>query len=283
MSTALRIYQGKFGRVALLDMDKPLVVHAHPHCHVLLKADGADTRFAVKNRLYPLTYETAVLVNAWEPHSYAHRDEAPRTVILALYIEPGWLAALQQSLATSASPQFFARPCVEITPRIRKIADRLALQMLHQPDSSPADEELLCELMIAVIDCFSEWRSLRGASQRSDWVSDFRIRRAIGYLRSHVGDEFDMNEVARESGLSRAHFFRQFQRATHLTPNMYFNVLRMEAAIAGLTQSSDALGVLSCRLGFSAQSHFTRFFRNHLGIAPGEYRRVVDLFDQQRA
>jgi hypothetical protein len=45
MSTALRIVHGNFGRVALLDMDFSLVRHAHPHCHVLLKVEGADTQF----------------------------------------------------------------------------------------------------------------------------------------------------------------------------------------------------------------------------------------------
>jgi hypothetical protein len=35
MSTALRIAHGAFGRVALLDMDRSLVRHAHHHCHVL--------------------------------------------------------------------------------------------------------------------------------------------------------------------------------------------------------------------------------------------------------
>ena len=72
MSTALRIAHGAFGRVALLDMDRSLVRHAHPHCHVLIKADGADTQFAVGDDLVPLTDKQAVLINTWEPHAYVH-------------------------------------------------------------------------------------------------------------------------------------------------------------------------------------------------------------------
>ena len=53
MSTALRIAHGAFGRVALLDMDGSLVRHAHPHCHVLLKVEGADTQFIVGDKVYP--------------------------------------------------------------------------------------------------------------------------------------------------------------------------------------------------------------------------------------
>ena len=59
MSDALRIRNGEFGRVALLDMDRSLVRHAHPHCHVLLKVDGADTSFLVSDYVAPLTDETA--------------------------------------------------------------------------------------------------------------------------------------------------------------------------------------------------------------------------------
>ena len=43
MSSAVKIFQGRFGRVALLDMDAPLVGHAHHHCHILIKAGGQST------------------------------------------------------------------------------------------------------------------------------------------------------------------------------------------------------------------------------------------------
>jgi hypothetical protein len=97
MSSAVKIFQGRFGRVALLDMSAPLVGHAHPHCHILLKAGGTDSAFRVRGEVAPLLDDTAVLVNAWEHHAYEH--EAPagaNTLILALYIEPAWLAEIQR-------------------------------------------------------------------------------------------------------------------------------------------------------------------------------------------
>lgn len=36
MSTAQRVFHGEFGRVALLDMDQPLVTHSHHQCNVLV-------------------------------------------------------------------------------------------------------------------------------------------------------------------------------------------------------------------------------------------------------
>ena len=113
MSTALRIAHGAFGRVALLDMDRSLVRHAHPHCHVLIKADGADTQFSVGDARVPLTDTQAVLINTWEPHAYVHDRSRPRTIILALYIEPAWLKTFRPNWAASGAPGFFERPAGE--------------------------------------------------------------------------------------------------------------------------------------------------------------------------
>lgn len=281
MSTAIKIYQGRFGRVALLDMDAPLVRHAHHHCHVLIKASGADTFFSVRDELQPLTADTAVLVNAWEPHAYEHHNpDAPRTVILALYIEPPWLAELEHPLSLSLHPRFFPRSCVEISRRARQIADELAMEMWWSDEISAARlEGLLFDLMISVIDPFTEcWHSSVRCGRPP---ADPRIRRAIAHMRNHIGSEPDMDQLASQCGLSRAHFFALFRRCTNVTPQVYYNVLRMEAAISDLTRSDTLLSDISYDLGFSAPGHFTRFFRQHLGITPSEYRRVVDIYDPQ--
>src|SRR3984957_6602710 len=158
MSTALRIAHGAFGRVALLDMDWSLVRHAHPHCHVLLKVEGADTQFVVGDKVYPLTNQTAVLVNGWEPHSYVHDPERPRTLILALYIEPEWLMAFRPGWAASGAPGFFSQPSGDVSPRIRGLAMKLAARMMARPEARTAHEAALSDLMIAVIERFAPWR-----------------------------------------------------------------------------------------------------------------------------
>jgi AraC-like DNA-binding protein len=282
VSTAIKIYQGRFGRVALLDMDAPLVHHAHRHCHLLLKAAGPNTFFAVHDELQPLTDETAVLVNPWEPHAYRHHGNGgPRTVILAMYIEPDWLTRIRHPLAGVGHPQFFPQPCVQLSAHARKLAEELVLEMWWSDGiASGRLEGLLFELMISIIDPDRKWCELSQQMERaSRRPSDPRIRKAITYLRENTGIEPDMNRLAEHCGLSRAHFFALFHRCTGVTPNVYFNVLRMEKAIQDLSASGDSLTSISYDLGFSAPPHFTRFFRQHLGITPSEYRRVVELYD----
>lgn len=281
MSTAIRVLQGKFGRVALLNMDRPLVNHAHSQCHVLIKISGTDTFFSVRDRRYPLNDHTAVLVNTWEPHAYTHHHpNAPRTVILALYIEPLWLGEIENSLISSERPGFFPNTCVEIPKPVRTLSNSLAMQMLCGEHFS--DEYLksqLSNLMILVIDAFSQWRSFNHwKTEHLLQTQDFRIRQAISFMRANIGAEMDMDKLASEVCLSRAHFFKLFRQHTNLTPNLYSNILRVEAAIHGLTHTQQSMMSLSDSLGFSAQSHFTRFFQQHTGVIPSQYRKVVDNY-----
>jgi AraC family transcriptional regulator len=277
MSSALRIMHGAFGRVALLNMDRRLVRHAHPHCHVLLKVDGEDTQFLVGDALAPLTDTTAVLINAWQTHAYVHDPARLDALILALYIEPDWLHAFRPNWEASSAPGFFERPAGEITPQIRRLAHELAEEMVRASTASADSEDLLSSLMIAVIERFTPWKSI-GASlweRARTQLIDRRIRRSITLMRADPSASLDIEMLAREAGLSRAHFFRMFEQSTGLSPHVFLNVLRVETAVGSILDSNDNLAAISDRLGFSAPAHFTRFFRDHVSVSPSEFRSVV--------
>jgi hypothetical protein len=202
MSKALRLASGPFGRVALLDMDRSLVRHAHPHCHVLLKIDGDDTQFLVGDRIAPLTDTQAVLINAWETHAYVHDPARRNAMILALYIEPEWLRQFRPNWIASGAPGFFARPAGEVDARIRRLTLDLAGEMVHGDPAGGAREFLLSELMIAVI-------------------------------------------------------------------------RRVEKAVVKVVASQAPLAEIGAWLGFQSPGHFSRFFRDHVSVAPREFRSVL--------
>ncbi|MDI4654913.1 AraC family transcriptional regulator [Xanthobacter autotrophicus] len=274
MSNALRIAHGAFGRVALLDMDRSLVRHAHPHCHVLLKVEGADTTFAVGEGIVPLTDRTAVLVNGWEPHAYVHDPERPKTVILALYIEPDWLKTFRPGWGASGIPGFFEQPCGEISPRIHRLAHDLAEEMMARPNAKATHEALHADLMIAVVERFTPWRSFSIRALDGQRRMDWRIRRVVEGMRANLADDVDTTAMAKEAGLSRAHFFRLFEASTNVPPRIYLNVMRVEAAVAAVTAEDGSFTDIGERLGFAAPSHFTRFFRDHTGVTPSAFRTI---------
>jgi transcriptional regulator GlxA family with amidase domain len=156
----------------------------------------------------------------------------------------------------------------------------LATIMLADPGASAEQEQLLSDLMISVIERFTPWRTLsqnRLETGRNRDSFDWRIRRAVNLIRTTPQIARDVETLAREVGLSRAHFYRLFERSTRMTPHLYLNLLRMELAVNSVVHTDDTLSTVSESLGFSAPGHFTRFFRDHAGTSPSEFRHVARM------
>lgn len=279
MSKARSIFQGRFGRIALLEMNRSLVTHAHRACHLLFKAGGEDTAFQVRDKTCHLTDTTAVVVNAWEQHAYTHVCGDRDAQILALYIDPSWLASIDRHLIVSAHAEFFSNPSVEIGSHIaNQVRDMSSGMMSFEDLNQEHMEEAVFRLVVEVADAYSNRKAL-SPEHINVYANDYRIRRAIKWLRDRAGQPLDIDAMAKEAGLSRSHLFERFKRVTGLTPAMFLNTLRMEAAHPMLTDYDRPLIDVGLELGFEAQGNFSRFFRDHQGITPSEYRRVTQLVD----
>ena len=82
-----------------------------------------------------------------------------------------------------------------------------------------------------------------------------------------------LDELVQITGLSRAQFFRAFQRSTGDTPAHYMQQLRMRHAATLLVQGrtvSDVAGIV----GYENSSYFATAFRRHIGANPSEWRRA---------
>ena len=279
MTRALSILQGRFGRVALLDMDTSLVDHAHPHYHLIFKASGPDQSFVVEGQTVPLRSDTLVAVNSWQQHAYEHRTSAERTLFLALYIEPGWLADADRHFAGCAEPGFFPQAGIAISGEIDRLRAGVVRRMADpsQGHGHGHDElqELILDLCLNVAYGFSDWRGRAAGLHRPRGASDYRIGRALRQIRESADDAVDLDEVAKASGLSRPHFNHLFRSCTGVSPRVYVNALRVETAVGRLRHYNNEIGHISQDLGFSAQSNFTRFFQQHTGTSPNQYRRVM--------
>jgi AraC-like DNA-binding protein len=154
----------------------------------------------------------------------------------------------------------------------------LASDMMTRPECRAEHEALLSELMIAVIERFTPWKSFpRSIRELNGSAFDRRIRRVADYMRFNAGGEADIGTLAKEAGLSRAHFFRLFQSSIGLPPKVYFNVVRMEQAVEAVLHNDCPFSEIGAGLGFSDPAHFTRFFRNNAGVSPSEFRQVSRL------
>ena len=102
-------------------------------------------------------------------------------------------------------------------------------------------------------------------------------------LRARPNKELNMDELASQVGLSRSRFYDLFQLCTGFSPRVYLDMLCIETAISRLSSGRGKIGEVAAELGFSAQSNFTRFFLNQVGVPPSEYRRATSAQREQAA
>jgi AraC family transcriptional regulator len=109
-------------------------------------------------------------------------------------------------------------------------------------------------------------REYRGGMPR------YRLRRTIDYIQSNLGTNLSVAELAANAQMSRYHFCHLFKRSTGLSPHSYITRERIMRARQMLREKQLRLVDIALMLGFTDHSHFTRTFRQLVGVTPMAYQ-----------
>ena len=253
MGRLVRILEGRFGRLVLSDLGPGETCGAQIDPVILMQPGDADL----------------VFLNPGESYS-----AGAATRLLALHAASEWLrTSFPAVFGPTEAP--FVQTREPITPRIRRLADTLAVEVLNDRFvSAERLDFMLQELLLSIVETYLARRRLSPA-WRGSRFEDSRIRRAIALLRARPNKELNMDDLASQVGLSRSRFYDLFQLCTGFSPRAYLDMLCVEAAISRLSSGQGKIAEVSAELGFSAQSNFTRFFLNQVGVPPSEYRRAT--------
>jgi AraC-like DNA-binding protein len=95
-----------------------------------------------------------------------------------------------------------------------------------------------------------------------------RISRAIGRLRSHYNEQFKIEEIARDLGMSVSGFHQHFKSVTAMSPLQFQKQIRLqEARRLMLGEDLDAASA-GHRVGFENPSYFSREYKKLFGAPP---------------
>ncbi len=273
MSTSISVFHGRFGRVCLFSLDRRMVPHGHREGHLIFHVQGPAAHVVVNDVVWPLSPGQAVAISPWQAHYFTPVSNAEPSLALVLYIRPGWF--LDTARRACASLQF-GRTGVEVTDPLSRLVFGTAQAMLDPDGQDPLIEERLCDLTQAAYDQSWQW-TVRGDGFTGPVLPrrDYRIRNALRLMQDPSREVPELDEVAREVGLSRPHFYKLFRAQVGLTPNLYLNALRMETAIDRLAATQEAVAEIGFDLGFSSQASFSRFFISNGVVPPSMYRRSV--------
>lgn len=151
---------------------------------------------------------------------------------------------------------------------------RIAMCMTAVGMSDLDPEPVLRDLVRALVAAHSDASFARNALLGGAPM-DARVMRATRYMRERAIANPSMEDVAREIGLSRSRFFEQFKNCMGISPQQYLDWQRMALATRMLSNPQLTVADVSHELGFSAPSHFTRFFAQHIGLPPSDFKRGI--------
>ena len=276
MSRPLRIFEGRFGRLILAEVPEFFGAGENTAPVLLFKHQGADCTLRVGGVPVPLTRDDVIFVEPLEVHAGEGAPGTGGTRVIEFHPSPDWLHEAFPESFQPIGGRIFAHARETITPRMRQLADTLAIEALNDQFLSPERLEfMLQELMLSVVESYLARRRAGASLWRGSRFADTRIRKALGLLRARPNKDVNIDDLASQVGLSRSRFYDLFQLSTGRSPRAYLDMLCVETAIAKLSSGRTRIADVSAELGFSAQSNFTRFFLNQVGIPPSEYRRAA--------
>jgi AraC-like DNA-binding protein len=101
---------------------------------------------------------------------------------------------------------------------------------------------------------------------------DRHLLRARDLADTRYTEPLDVADLAREAGLSRAHFSAEFRRAFGESPHAYLLTRRLERAAALLRTTDHTVADICMSVGLSSVGSFTSSFRRMFGLSPTAYR-----------
>lgn len=130
---------------------------------------------------------------------------------------------------------------------------------------------LLSTLFVYVL---REW-SERAPAQSNSWFSAMQsshVARALTRIHEKPGDNWTLERLADEAGLSRSAFAKQFRESVGEPPYAYLTRWRMGIAGQLLAESAMSIAEVAARVGYATESSFTRAFKQARGVSPSKAR-----------
>ncbi len=100
------------------------------------------------------------------------------------------------------------------------------------------------------------------------------LEKVIEKVKNNMSEpEFGVDELAKESGMSRTNFYKKIKNLTGLTVNDFIKNIKLKIAANLLLNSDYNINEVSYQIGFKDASYFSRCFKDTFGSLPKDFIR----------
>jgi AraC-like DNA-binding protein len=107
-------------------------------------------------------------------------------------------------------------------------------------------------------------------------MRDPHIGRALQRLHERPAHDWSLDELAKDSGVSRSVLAERFAHLVGVPPIQYLAQWRIQLAASLLRTSRQSLAEIAERVGYGSETALSRAFKRQVGVAPAVYRRNAE-------
>ena len=111
---------------------------------------------------------------------------------------------------------------------------------------------------------------------RTGWLAgsgDPAVGRALAALHRRPAHDWSLEELARETGVSRSVLIERFTRYLGVAPMSYLTDWRLELGAESLRTTSRSVQAIAIDVGYESEAAFNRAFKRRFSSPPARYRR----------
>ncbi len=117
------------------------------------------------------------------------------------------------------------------------------------------------------------------------WLAGLRdpsVARALDIIHNRYAEELDVENLAREVGVSRSVLGERFAELIGEPPMRYCARWRMRVASVLLREGRDSTANIAYSVGFNSEAAFNRAFKREFGEPPATWRRKAEALEAAR-
>ncbi|BDI31004.1 AraC family transcriptional regulator [Capsulimonas corticalis] len=204
-----------------------------------------------------------VLVTPELPHRYTTRPGKYWSECYVIFDGPVFDLCRAQGVLDAARPIRHLEPVDAWLARLQSV---IALPASQSPVEKAAEVSRLLALLMEI---YARDSAPPPGPGTPAWLSA-----AKAALDAELETEIDLPAMARELGVSYETFRKGFQKHYGVSPGLYRTQRRLAVAGSLLKLTTMTHQRIASHLGFSDEFHFSKRFKQIVGVTPREYRRA---------
>lgn len=194
---------------------------------------------------------------------------------------------VMSDILDSAVSEIISKPSIELDRTVDNFVELYYVMKTHIEEYYPnAKSEIFAaddnfESIINSEDVFEIEKLLKDILQSmqritvNDRDSIYKriAHKAQEYIKTHLGEQIDLNSVAEHVFLSSSYFSKVFKDTEGINFIEYVIKERIERAKAYINEG-DKISTVAAKVGYLNYNYFTKLFKNITGMTPGEYKKA---------